>query len=169
VKPAEVRDARSWEEIPEEIRKTYERLGIPEAERKVLAGVGAQYDSEMVYHRVREELERQGVIFVAIEEGMKKYEDLFREYFAKVVPPEDNKFAALNSAAWSGGSFVYVPPGVKVELPLQPTSGSTPPSSASLSAPSSSWTRGPRCTTLRGAPPPCTPRKASTPGSLRSW
>ena len=119
VKPAEVRDAKSWEEVPEEIRRTYERLGIPEAERKVLAGVGAQYDSEMVYHRVREELERQGVIFVAIEEGMKKYEDLFKEYFAKVVPPEDNKFAALNSAAWSGGSFVYVPPGVKVELPLQ--------------------------------------------------
>ena len=119
VKPTEVRDAKSWEEVPEEIRRTYERLGIPEAERKVLAGVGAQYDSEMVYHRVREELERQGVIFVAIEEGMKKYEDLFKEYFAKVVPPEDNKFAALNSAAWSGGSFVYVPPGVKVELPLQ--------------------------------------------------
>ncbi|WP_038049178.1 Fe-S cluster assembly protein SufB [Thermus caliditerrae] len=119
VKPAETRDAKSWEEIPEEIRRTYERLGIPEAERKVLAGVGAQYDSEMVYHRVREELERQGVIFVAIEEGMKKYEDLFREYFAQVVPPEDNKFAALNSAAWSGGSFVYIPPGVKVELPLQ--------------------------------------------------
>lgn len=87
VKPTEVRDAKSWEEVPEEIRRTYERLGIPEAERKVLAGVGAQYDSEMVYHRVREELERQGVIFVAIEEGMKKYEDLFKEYFAKVVPP----------------------------------------------------------------------------------
>lgn len=162
VKPAEVRDAKSWEEVPEEIRRTYERLGIPEAERKVLAGVGAQYDSEMVYHRVREELERQGVIFVAIEEGMKKYEDLFKEYFAKVVPPEDNKFAALNSAAWSGGSFVYVPPGVKVELPLQAYFRVNTPSSASLSAPSSSWTRGPRCTTLRGAPPPCTPRKAST-------
>ncbi|MER3557853.1 MAG: Fe-S cluster assembly protein SufB, partial [Thermus sp.] len=119
VKPAEVRDARSWEEVPEEIRRTYERLGIPEAERKVLAGVGAQYDSEMVYHRVREELERQGVIFVSIEEGLRHYEDLFREYFATVVPPEDNKFAALNSAVWSGGSFVYIPPGVKVELPLQ--------------------------------------------------
>lgn len=119
VKPAEVRDARSWEEVPEEIRRTYERLGIPEAERKVLAGVGAQYDSEMVYHRVREELERQGVIFVSIEEGLRHYEDLFKEYFATVVPPEDNKFAALNSAVWSGGSFVYIPPGVKVALPLQ--------------------------------------------------
>jgi Fe-S cluster assembly protein SufB len=118
-KPAEVRDARSWDEVPEEIRRTYERLGIPEAERKVLAGVGAQYDSEMVYHQVKEELQRLGVIFVSIEEGLKQHEDLFREYFATVIPPEDNKFAALNSAVWSGGSFVYVPKGVKVELPLQ--------------------------------------------------
>ncbi|WP_027881233.1 Fe-S cluster assembly protein SufB [Meiothermus rufus] len=118
-KPTEKRDATSWEEVPEEIRKTYERLGIPEAERKVLAGVGAQYDSEMVYHQVREELKRLGVIFVSIEEGLKQHEDLFREYFATVVPPEDNKYAALNSAVWSGGSFVYVPKGVKVELPLQ--------------------------------------------------
>ncbi|PZA07224.1 MULTISPECIES: Fe-S cluster assembly protein SufB [unclassified Meiothermus] len=118
-KPTEVRDAKSWDEVPEEIRRTYERLGIPEAERKVLAGVGAQYDSEMVYHQVREELARLGVIFVSIEEGLKHYEDLFREYFATVIPPEDNKFAALNSAVWSGGSFVYVPKGVKVELPLQ--------------------------------------------------
>ncbi|RDI95422.1 Fe-S cluster assembly protein SufB [Meiothermus sp. QL-1] len=118
-KPTEKRDAQSWDEVPEEIRRTYERLGIPEAERKVLAGVGAQYDSEMVYHQVREELKRLGVIFVSIEEGLKRYEDLFREYFATVVPPEDNKYAALNSAVWSGGSFVYVPKGVKVELPLQ--------------------------------------------------
>ncbi|MCS7195587.1 MAG: Fe-S cluster assembly protein SufB [Meiothermus sp.] len=118
-KPTEKRDAQSWDEVPEAIRRTYERLGIPEAERRVLAGVGAQYDSEMVYHQVREELKRQGVIFVSIEEGLKHYEDLFREYFATVVPPEDNKYAALNSAVWSGGSFVYVPKGVKVELPLQ--------------------------------------------------
>jgi Fe-S cluster assembly protein SufB len=118
-KPAEVRDARSWDEVPEEIRRTYERLGIPEAERRVLAGVGAQYDSEMVYHQVKEELQRLGVIFVSIEEGLKQHEDLFREYFASVIPPEDNKFTALNSAVWSGGSFVYVPKGVKVELPLQ--------------------------------------------------
>lgn len=122
VKPAEVRDAKSWEEVPEEIRRTYERLGIPEAERKVLAGVGAQYDSEMVYHRVREELERQGVIFVAIEEGMKKYEDLFKEYFAKVVP-EDNKFAALNSAAWSGAPSSTCPLGSRWSSPCRPTSG----------------------------------------------
>jgi len=118
-KPTDKRDARSWDEVPEEIRQTYERLGIPEAERKVLAGVGAQYDSEMVYHQVKEELQRLGVIFVSIEEGLKHHEDLFREYFATVIPPEDNKFAALNSAVWSGGSFVYVPKGVKVDLPLQ--------------------------------------------------
>ncbi len=118
-KPTEKRDARSWEEVPEEIRRTYEKLGIPEAERKVLAGVGAQYDSEMVYHQVKEELQRLGVIFVSIEEGLKHHEDLFREYFATVIPPEDNKYAALNSAVWSGGSFVYVPKGVKVDLPLQ--------------------------------------------------
>lgn len=118
-KPTEKRDARSWDEVPEEIRRTYEKLGIPEAERKVLAGVGAQYDSEMVYHQVKEELQRLGVIFVSIEEGLKHHEDLFREYFATVIPPEDNKYAALNSAVWSGGSFVYVPKGVKVDLPLQ--------------------------------------------------
>ncbi|GEM82928.1 Fe-S cluster assembly protein SufB [Meiothermus hypogaeus] len=118
-KPTEKRDARSWEEVPEEIRRTYEKLGIPEAERKVLAGVGAQYDSEMVYHQVKKELQRLGVIFVSIEEGLKHHEDLFREYFATVIPPEDNKYAALNSAVWSGGSFVYVPKGVKVDLPLQ--------------------------------------------------
>ncbi len=119
VKPTDQRDARSWDDVPEEIKRTFDRLGIPEAERKVLAGVGAQYDSEMVYHRVKEELERQGVIFVSIEDGLKNYEDLFKEYFGTVVPPEDNKFAALNAAVWSGGSFVYIPPGVEVELPLQ--------------------------------------------------
>lgn len=118
-KPTEQRDARSWEDVPPEIRATYERLGIPEAERKVLAGVGAQYDSEMVYHQVKEELERQGVIFVSIEDGLQHHEALFREYFGTVIPPEDNKFAALNSAVWSGGSFVYIPKGVKVEMPLQ--------------------------------------------------
>ena len=117
--PTEQRDAKSWEDVPEEIRNTYERLGIPEAERKVLAGVGAQYDSEMVYHQVKDELARLGVIFVSIEEGLKHHEDLFREYFGTVIPPEDNKYAALNSAVWSGGSFVYVPKGVKVDLPLQ--------------------------------------------------
>ncbi len=118
VKPAE-RESRSWDEVPEEIKRTFERLGIPEAEQKFLAGVGAQFESEMVYHRIKEELERLGVIFVSIEEGLKKYPDLFRRYFGKVVPYTDNKFAALNAAAWSGGSFIYIPPGVKVEQPLQ--------------------------------------------------
>ena len=118
VKPTD-KEGRSWDEVPEEIKETFERLGIPEAERKFLAGVGAQFESEMVYHRVLEQLEEQGVIFKSIEDGLREHPDLFREYFGTVVPYTDNKFAALNSAVWSGGSFVYVPPGVKVDLPLQ--------------------------------------------------
>ncbi|MEJ5201629.1 MAG: Fe-S cluster assembly protein SufB, partial [Anaerolineales bacterium] len=118
VKPAEA-EGRSWEEVPETIKKTFDRLGIPEAEQKFLAGVGAQYESEMVYHSIQEHLEKQGVIFLSIENGLRQYPDLFREYFGTVIPIEDNKFAALNSAVWSGGSFVYVPKGVKVDLPLQ--------------------------------------------------
>jgi len=118
VKPAE-KEGRSWEDIPDPIKETFERLGVPEAERKFLAGLGAQYESEMVYHSIQEHLAKQGVIFVSIEDGLRHYPDLFREYFGKVVPIEDNKFAALNSAVWSGGSFVYVPKGVKVDLPLQ--------------------------------------------------
>ncbi|MGQ9851128.1 MAG: Fe-S cluster assembly protein SufB, partial [Aggregatilineaceae bacterium] len=118
VKPAE-REARSWDEVPETIKRTFDRLGIPEAEQKFLAGAGAQYDSEMVYHQIRKELEAQGVIFKSIEMGLKEHEDLFRQYFGTVVPPHDNKYAALNAAVWSGGSFIYVPPGVKVEMPLQ--------------------------------------------------
>ena len=118
VRPAE-QESRSWDDVPDSIKETFVRLGIPEAEQKFLAGVGAQYESEMVYHSIQEHLQEQGVIFVRIEEGLQQHEDLFREYFSKVVPIIDNKFAALNSAVWSGGSFVYVPPGVKVELPLQ--------------------------------------------------
>lgn len=118
VKPAEM-ESRSWDDVPETIKRTFDRLGIPEAERKFLAGVGAQYESEMVYHKVQEHLEAQGVIFLSIEDGLRKHPDLFREYFSTVVPIEDNKFAALNSAVWSGGSFIYIPPGVKVDLPLQ--------------------------------------------------
>jgi Fe-S cluster assembly protein SufB len=109
----------TWEEVPDTIKNTFDKLGIPEAERKFLAGVGAQYESEMVYHSILEHLEKQGVIFLSIEDGLRKHPDLFREYFATVIPIEDNKFAALNSAVWSGGSFVYVPKGVKVDLPLQ--------------------------------------------------
>ena len=109
----------SWDDVPDEIKETFEKLGIPEAERKVLAGVGAQYESEMVYHSLKEEWEQQGVIFESIEDGLKKYPDLFKEYFSTVIPTADNKFSALNSAVWSGGSFVYIPKGVKVDIPLQ--------------------------------------------------
>ncbi|GBC91939.1 FeS cluster assembly protein SufB [bacterium HR15] len=118
IKPTD-RKGRSWDEVPEEIKRTFDRLGIPEWERKFLAGVGAQYDSEVIYHRLREDLEKQGVIFVDTDTAVQKYPDLVREYFGTVIPPHDNKFAALNSAVWSGGSFVYVPAGVHVEIPLQ--------------------------------------------------
>ncbi len=118
VKPAD-QEARSWDDVPDDIKRTFDRLGIPEAEQKFLAGAGAQYDSEMVYHQIKKELESQGVIFKSIEHGLRDHEDLFREYFGKVIPATDNKYAALNAAVWSGGSFIYVPPGVKIEMPLQ--------------------------------------------------
>lgn len=118
LKPAES-EAKSWDDVPEGIKNTFDRLGIPEAEQKFLAGVGAQYESEMVYHKVHEHLEKQGVIFLSIEDGLRQHPDLFREHFSKVIPIEDNKFAALNSAVWSGGSFIYIPKGLKVDLPLQ--------------------------------------------------
>lgn len=108
-----------WEDVPDEIKQTFDRLGVPEAERKFLAGVSAQYESEVVYHSIKEELTKQGVIFLDIDSGLREYPDLFKEYFATVVSPDDNKLAALNSAAWSGGSFIYVPKGVKVGIPLQ--------------------------------------------------
>ncbi len=117
-RPAE-KEGKSWDDVPDTIKETFNRLGIPEAEQKFLSGVGAQYESEMVYHNIQEHLASQGVIFISIENGLKEYPELFREYFGKVIPIEDNKFAALNSAVWSGGSFVYVPPGVKVDLPMQ--------------------------------------------------
>jgi Fe-S cluster assembly protein SufB len=118
VKPTDV-EGRSWDDVPEAIKNTFDKLGIPEAERKFLAGVGAQYESEMVYHKVQEQLEKKGVIFLSIEDGLRKHPDLFRKYFSTVIPVEDNKFAALNSAVWSGGSFIYIPPNVKIDLPLQ--------------------------------------------------
>ncbi len=116
---ASERAERSWDDVPEDVKKTFDRLGIPEAERKFLSGVGAQYESEVVYHQVNEELEKQGVIFLDMDTALREHEDLVREHFATVIPPNDNKLAALNSAVWSGGSFVYVPPGVHVEMPLQ--------------------------------------------------
>ena len=110
---------RTWDDVPEDIKNTFDRLGIPETERKFLAGVGAQYESEIVYHNLQKELEDQGVIFLDTGQALEKHPELFREYFGTVIPPNDNKFAALNTAVWSGGSFIYVPTGVKVELPLQ--------------------------------------------------
>ena len=118
VKPTNMSGA-NWEDVPDSIKKTFDRLGIPEAERKFLAGVGAQYESEMVYHNIQEHLQKKGVIFLSIEDGLRQYPDLFKQYFGTVIPIEDNKFSALNSAVWSGGSFVYIPPNVKVDLPLQ--------------------------------------------------
>ncbi len=114
------KQAQSWEELPEDIKNTYDRLGIPEAEKqRLVAGVAAQYESEVVYHAIRDDLEEQGVIFLDTDSGLKEHEDLFREHFASVIPVGDNKFAALNTAVWSGGSFIYVPKGVHVEIPLQ--------------------------------------------------
>jgi Fe-S cluster assembly protein SufB len=116
---ASERAERDWDDVPDDVKKTFDRLGIPEAERKFLSGVGAQYESEVVYHQVHEDLEKQGVQFLDMDSALREHEDIVREYFATVIPANDNKLAALNSAVWSGGSFVYVPPGVHVEMPLQ--------------------------------------------------
>ncbi|HEX5417235.1 MAG TPA: Fe-S cluster assembly protein SufB [Chloroflexota bacterium] len=118
VRPAE-KQGRDWNEVPEYIKNTFDRLGIPEAERKFLAGVSAQYESEVIYHNIRKDLENLGVIFCDCDTGLREHPEIFKEYFGTIIPPNDNKFAALNSAVWSGGSFVYVPAGVKVEIPLQ--------------------------------------------------
>ncbi|MDR3360165.1 MAG: Fe-S cluster assembly protein SufB [Bifidobacteriaceae bacterium] len=119
VRPVD-RPATSWEALPEDIKRTYDRLGIPEAEkRRLVAGVAAQYESEVVYHQIRDDLEAQGVVFLDTDTALKTHPDLFKEHFGTIVAPGDNKFAALNSAVWSGGSFIYVPPGVHVEIPLQ--------------------------------------------------
>jgi Fe-S cluster assembly protein SufB len=108
-----------WDMLPEEMKATYEKLGIPEAERKFLAGVTSQYDSEVVYHKNREDLERRGILFTSMDQALIDYPEIVQKYFGTVIPPGDNKFAALNSAVWSGGSFIYVPPGVHVDMPLQ--------------------------------------------------
>ncbi len=113
------RDESSWEDVPDYIRNTFDKLGIPEAEKKFLGGVGAQYDSEVVYHNIREDLRKLGVIFLGTDQGLKEYPELFKEYFGTIIPPGDNRYASLNSAVWSGGSFIYVPKGVKVDVPLQ--------------------------------------------------
>src|SRR6266568_492224 len=114
------KQAASWDELPADIKNTYDKLGIPEAEKqRLIAGVAAQYESEVVYHKVREDLEAQGVLFLDTDTALREHEDLFREHWATVIPPNDNKFAALNSAVWSGGSFIWIPEGVHVEIPLQ--------------------------------------------------
>ena len=114
------KQADSWEELPDDIKNTYDKLGIPEAEKqRLIAGVAAQYESEVVYHKIREDLEEQGVLFLDTDTGLREHEELFKEYFGSVIPAGDNKFAALNTAVWSGGSFIYVPKGVHVEIPLQ--------------------------------------------------
>ena len=114
------KQAATWDDLPDDIRNTYDRLGIPEAEKqRLVSGVAAQYESEVVYHAIREDLEQQGVIFVDTDTGLREHEELFREYFASVIPAGDNKFSALNTAVWSGGSFIYVPKGVHVDIPLQ--------------------------------------------------
>ncbi|WP_419841993.1 Fe-S cluster assembly protein SufB [Candidatus Poriferisodalis sp.] len=118
IKPTEGQ-VDAWEELPDSVKDTYEKLGIPEAERKYLAGVTAQYESEVVYHRNREDLEAQGVLFSDMDSAVKEHPEIVQRYFGTIIPPGDNKFAALNSAVWSGGSFIYVPPGVEVEMPLQ--------------------------------------------------
>ena len=109
----------NWDDVPEYIKNTFNKLGIPEAEQKFLSGVAAQYESEVVYHNIKKELEDKGVIFLGMDEGLRQYPDLVKEYFSTIIPPNDNKFAALNTAVWSGGSFIYVPPGVQVDMPLQ--------------------------------------------------
>ncbi|OGK37726.1 Fe-S cluster assembly protein SufB, partial [Candidatus Roizmanbacteria bacterium RIFCSPHIGHO2_12_FULL_39_8] len=118
IKPTD-KQVNSWEDLPAEIKNTYDRIGVPEAEKKFLAGVSAQYESEVVYESINKELNKQGVLFCDMDTGLKKYPHLVKKYFGTLIPPHDNKFAALNSATWSGGSFVYIPKGVKVKMPLQ--------------------------------------------------
>src|ERR1700760_4063722 len=118
IKPTE-KQVDSWEDLPADIKDTWDKLGIPEAEKKYLAGVGAQYESEVVYHKLQADLEAKGVLFLDMDSGLREHEEIVRKYFGTIIPSNDNKFAALNTAVWSGGSFIYVPPGVRIELPLQ--------------------------------------------------
>jgi Fe-S cluster assembly protein SufB len=119
LRPTENNAEKSWDDVPSYIKETFDKLGIPEAERKFLAGVSAQYESEVVYHSIQEDLTKQGVIFLDMDSGLREYPEMVKEYFATVIPAADNKFSALNSAVWSGGSFIYVPKNVQVEIPLQ--------------------------------------------------
>src|SRR3989337_223252 len=118
IKPTE-KQADKWEDLPADILDTWDKLGIPEAEKKYLAGVGAQYESEVVYHKLQADLEAKGVIFLDMDTALREHEDIVKQHMGTIIPQNDNKFAALNSAVWSGGSFIYVPPGVRIEMPLQ--------------------------------------------------
>ena len=161
-------EEKSWDDVPEKIKATFEKLGIPEAERKFLAGVGAQYDSEVVYHSVREELSKIGVVFMGTDQALKEYPEIFRKYFATVVPPEDNKFAALNSAVWSGGSFVYVPRGVEVPLPLQAYFRINGENTGQFERTLIVVDEGAKVHYIEGSPPRSTPPTRSMPLSSRS-
>jgi Fe-S cluster assembly protein SufB len=133
IRPSE-KQGKTWDEIPAYIKETFDKLGIPEAEKKYLAGVGAQYESEVVYHSLREDLEEMGVVFLDMDSGLREYPELVKQYFGTIIPANDNKFAALNSAVWSGGSFVYIPEVSASTSRSRPTSGSTLRTWASLSA-----------------------------------
>ena len=113
------KNEKKWDAVPEDVKNTVDKLGIAEAEKKFLAVVGAEYESEVVYHNLRKDLADQGVLFLDTDSALKEQPEIFKKYFGKIIPPEDNKFSALNSAVWSGGSFIYIPPGVKVDMPLQ--------------------------------------------------
>ena len=127
--------ARDWDDVPDKIKETFEKIGIPEAERAYLAGASAQYESEVVYHNMKEEFEKLGIIFTDTDSALKEYPDLFKEYFSKLVPPTDNKLAALNSAVWSGGTFIYVPKGVRLMYHYKHISESTLKIPANLNGP----------------------------------
>ena len=165
LKPTESQ-SRSWEDVPAEIKNTFDKLGIPEAEKKFLAGVKAQYESEVVYGSLREDLAKQGVIFTDTDTAVREHPDLLREYFSTIIPPTDNKFAALNSAVWSGGSFVYVPKGVKIDVPLAGLFPHQRRQHGPVRADADHRRRrAPRCITWKAARPPCTAPKACT----RPW
>ena len=162
------KQATSWDELPADIKNTYDRLGIPEAEKqRLIAGVAAQYESEVVYHQIREDLEEKGVLFLDTDTALREHEDLFREYFGTVIPVGDNKFAALNTAVWSGGSFIYVPPGVQGRHPAAGLLPDQHREHGPVRAHPDHRRRGrPRCTTSRAArrrstrPTRCTPRSS---------
>ena len=163
------RDESSWDDVPDYIRDTYDKLGIPEAEKQgLLAGVGAQYDSEVVYHNIREDLEEKGVLFLGTDQALSEYPDLVKEYFTTVIPPNDNKFAALNTAVWSGGSFIYVPPGVNVDIPLQAYFRINSEDMGQFERTLIIADEAHRCTTSRAVPLRSTPPTRSTRRSSRS-